>query len=328
MSKNLTLRLLIGDYEIVRALREGTVKAEGIDFEFPHYPGVHDIHRQVAWDEICDVGEFNGPAYVAAASKDMPMTALPVFLHRRFRHGFIFVNRNTGIEKPTDLIGKRIGNPIFQPACNVWVRGLLEEEYQVPHRTVTWVTQGPEIIEFQRHKDLRIEQVAPGKNIEDMLISGEIEAIISPNLVRGIVERLPHITRLWPNYRDLEIEYYKRTGIFPIMHVTTIRKQIVEEHPWVVKSLMDAFERAKRLAFKRLANPRIVPLAWFQSYWDDEHEFLGNDPWEYGTSEKNRRNLEVMIGYVHQQSMSQRRMTVEELFPKEALSWSAQDVKL
>ena len=329
---NLKLRLLIGDYEIVQALRDGRVTAEGIDFEFPHYPGVRDIHRQVAGDEICDVGEFNGPAYVAAVSglttgRPWPMTALPVFLHRRFRHGFIFVNRNAGIREPKDLIGKRIGNPTFQPAGNVWARGLLENEYGVPHRSITWVTQEPEIIEFERPADLRIVQVAKGQNIEDMLISGEIEAIISPNLARGITEGVPHIGRLWPHYRELEIEYYKRTGIFPIMHVTTIRRALVEEHPWVVASLMDAFEKAKRLAYRRMSNPRIVPLAWFQSYWDDEREFLGKDPWEYGVSEANRRNLEVMMGYVHQQSMSGRLMTVEELFPPEALSWSSAGVK-
>jgi 4,5-dihydroxyphthalate decarboxylase len=327
MAEKLTLRLLIGDYEIVRALRDGAVEAEGIRFEFPHYPGVHDIHRQVAGDDSCDVGEFNGPAYVAAASKDWAMTALPVFLHRRFRHGFIFINKNAGIAKPTDLIGKKIGNPIFQPACNVWVRGLLENAYGVPHRSVTWITQDPEIIAFERHRDLRIEQVKPGQDIEDMLISGEIEAIISPNLVRGIIEKRPHIGRLWPNYRDLEIEYFKRTGIFPIMHVTTIRRAIVERHPWVVKSLMDAFEKAKRVAFKRLRNPRIVPLAWYQSYWDDEHDFLGTDPWEYGVSAANRKNLETMIGYVHQQGMSNRRMTIEELFPREALGWSAGEIR-
>ncbi len=326
MADKLTLRMLIGDYEITRALRDGTIEAEGIAFEFPHYPGYEDIHRQVAWDDICDVGEFNGPAYVAAASKNWSMTALPIFLHRRFRHGFVFINKNFGIEKPTDLIGKRIGNPIFQPAANVWLRGLLENEYAVPHRTITWVTEAPEIIEFERHEGLRIEQVAPGKNIDDMLIAGEIEAVISPNLPRGIREGLPHIGRLWPNYRELEVEYYKRTGIFPIMHVTTIRRDIVERHPWVVKSLMDAFEKSKRLAYKRLTNPRIVPLAWYQSYWDDERAFLGPDPWEYGTSPINRKNLEVMIGYVHQQGMSNRRMTVEELFPPSALSWSPNDV--
>ncbi|MBI2317410.1 MAG: ABC transporter substrate-binding protein [Betaproteobacteria bacterium] len=322
MSGKLKLRMLIGDYEIVRALRDGSVQAEGIEFEFPHYPGVRDIHRQVAREEICDVGEFNGPAYVAAASRGWPMTALPVFLHRRFRHGFIFINRNCGIEKAADLLGKRIGGPFFQPAANVWLRGVLEEEHGVPHRSVTWVTQEPEIIEFERREDLRIRQVTDGQHIDDMLTRGEIEAVIAPNLPRAMRERLPHIARLWPDYREMEIDYYRRTGIFPIMHVTTIRKQVVAEHPWVARSLMDAFEKAKRLAFSRLANPRIVPLAWYQSYWDDERRLLGGDPWEYGVSGKNRVNLEKMIGYVHQQGMSARRMTVGELFAEESLAWS------
>ena len=326
MAEKLKLRMLIGDYESTRALRDGTVQAEGISFEFPHYPGYEDIHRQVAWDDICDVGEFNGPAYVAGASKDWSMTALPVFLHRRFRHGFIFVNKNAGIEKPTDLIGKKIGTPIFQPAASVWIRGFLENDYGVPHRSVTWMTNAPEIIEFERHKDLHIEQIPAGKDLDDMFSAGEIEAFISPNIPRGMTQGLPQIARLWPNYRDLELEFYNRTKIFPIMHVTVVKRDIVDKNPWVVKSLMDAFEKSKRIAYKRLTNPRIVSLAWYQSYLEDERALLGPDPWEHGTSSINRKNLDIIAGYVHQQGMSNRRMTVEELFPAQALSWSANDV--
>jgi 4,5-dihydroxyphthalate decarboxylase len=319
----LKLRLLIGDYEIVRALRDGTVEPDGIEMEFVAYPGYQDIHRIVAEGDVCDVGEFNGPAYVAAASRDMWMTAVPVFLHRRFRHGFIFVNKNAGIEKPTDLIGTRIGNPIFQPACNVWVRGLLENEYGVPHRSITWLTNGPEIIPFNAHPDLKIEQVSPERDVEDMLINGEIEAIISPNPAKGYEQGLDHIGLLWPDYQPMEVEYYERTGIFPIMHVTIVRRSIVEENPWVVTSLMDAFEKAKLLAYRRLVNPRIVPLVWYQSYREAERKRFGPDPWEYGVSAINRKNLETMCGYVHQQSMSDRLMTAEELFPAQALSWSS-----
>jgi 4,5-dihydroxyphthalate decarboxylase len=317
----LKLRLLIGEYEITRALREGEVKAEGLELEFPHYPGHTDIHWQVAENEVADVGEFNAPAYVAATSQGFGLTALPVFLHRRFRHGFIFVNTNAGVREPKDLIGKRVASqPIFQPAASVWIRGLLENDYGVPHRSITWVTEQPEIIKFKGHPDLRIE-IAAGKSIDDMLISGEVAALIAPNEPRGMRERLPHIAHLWPDYREREVEYFKRTGIFPIMHVTTIRKDLVEAEPWVVHSLMDAFERSKRAAYKRLVNPRIVPLAWYRSYLAEERALLGPDPWQYGLTPANRKNLETITGYVHQQTMSERRVGVEELFAKEALSW-------
>jgi len=321
----LKLRVVVGDYETTRALREGQVRAEGLSLEFPHYPGYEDIHRQVAHDDICDVGEFNGPAYVAAASRDWFMTALPVFLHRRFRHGFIFINKNCGIETPQDLTGKRIGCPIFQPAACVWLRGLLENEYGVPSRSVTWVTNDPEIIEFERPPGPTIERVGPDRNVDDMFTKGEIDAVFSPNFPKGWQQKLPHIARLWPTYREMEIEWYKRTGLFPIMHVTVIKRDIVERNPWVVKSLMDAFEQSKQIAYKRLVNPRIVPLVWYQSYLEDERAFFGPDPWEHGvTSASNRKNVDTICAYVHQQGMSTRRMNVDELFPKEALAWTAQ----
>ena len=327
MASKLKLRLLIGNYESTRALREGEVEPEGIECVFPNYPGYEDIHRQVAHDDICDVGEFNGPASVAGASRDWKFALIPVFLHRRFRHGFIFVNKNKGIEKPGDLIGKRIGGPIFQPACNVWVRGLLENEYGVPHRTIHWFSNDPEIVEFERPPDLRIDVVGRQHSVDDMLAAGELDAIITPNFPKGFQQKLPHIVRLWPHYREMEIEYYKRTGIFPIMHTTVVRRDIVDKNPWVVRSLLDAFEKSKQMAYKRLTNPRIVPLAWYQTYLEEERAFLGPDPWEYGvTSAANRKNLETIIGYVHQQAMSTRRMTIEELFPKDALTWSARDV--
>jgi 4,5-dihydroxyphthalate decarboxylase len=316
----LKLRLLIGEYEITRALREGEVKAEGLELEFPHYPGHTDIHWQVAENEVADVGEFNAPAYIAATAQGFALTALPVFLHRRFRHGFIFVNTASGVRAPKDLIGKRIACPIFQPAANVWIRGLLENEYGVPHRTITWVTEQPEIIKFKGHPDLKIE-VAAGRKIDDLLESGDVAAAIAPNVPRALREGRTDIVNLWPNYRELEVEYFKRTGIFPIMHVTTIRKEIVEKEPWVVQSLMDAFERSKRAAYRKLVNPRIVPLAWYRSYWDEERELLGPDPWQYGLSAANRKNLETLAGYVHQQTMSERLVKVDELFAKEALSW-------
>jgi 4,5-dihydroxyphthalate decarboxylase len=319
----LKLRLVVGNYESTRAVREGEVEAEGIEFEQPNYPGYEDLHRQVAHDDICDVGEFNCPAYVGAASRGWFMTGLPIFLHRRFRHGFIFINKNSGIKKPADLAGKRIGGPIFQPAACVWLRGLIENEFGVPNQSVTWVTNDPEIIEFERPPGLKIEPVRPARDIDDMFIKGEIDAMFSPNFPKGWLQKLPHIDRLWPNYRELEVEYYKRTGLFPIMHCTVIKRDIVEKNPWVVKSLMDAFEKSKQIAYKRLVNPRIVPLAWYQTYWEEERAFLGPDPWEYGiTSAINRKNVETICTYVHQQSMSTRRMTIAELFPADALTWT------
>jgi len=322
MSGKVKLRLLIGDYESTRALRDGTVTAEGIDFEFVPYPGYEDIHHKVALEDICDVGEFNGPAYVAGASRDWHLTAIPVFLHRRFRHGFIFVNKNKGIERASDLIGKRVGNPIFQPACNVWMRGILQNEHNVKPEDVTWVTSGPEIVPFTPRPGVRIEQIRPDQDIDDMLNSGELDAVISPNLVKGIQQGLPHIGHLWPDYHERDLDYYRRTNLFPIMHVTTVKKEILAQHPWVAISLMDAFEKAKQIAYKRLVNPRIVPLVLYRTYWEEERKIFGRDPWQYGATENNRKNLDTIIKFVDQQGMSVRPMSVEDLFPSDTLQWS------
>ncbi|MBT5838824.1 MAG: ABC transporter substrate-binding protein [Rhodospirillaceae bacterium] len=307
------IKALTGQYEIVRALREGEVEVEGIDLEFLSFPGTRDIHVPEI-REAADLGEFNAGAYMGNKCRGHALTALPIFLHRRFRHGFVFINKSKGIESPKDLIGKRIGGTNFAPAGNLWARGILENDYGVPHSSITWVTERDEDGDFEYHSDLKVERIGKDQDLDDMLANGDLDAIISPNVARGITEGDARIGRLWPNYKDVEIAYYKATGIFPIMHVTTIRQEIVDEHPWVVDSLIKAFDEAKKIAYRRLTNPRIVPLAFYRTAWEEERALLGDDPWEYGLSDANRKNLETLIGYVHQQGLTDRRMTIEELF--------------
>lgn len=313
----LKLSIQTGDYEIVRALKEGAVEPEGIELQFPKFTGAREIHQQMARGEF-DVGEFNAGAYMANKSRGHPVTAIPVYLHRRFRHGFAFINSNKGINKPVDLIGKRIGGTNFAPAGNIWIRGILENDYSVPHRSITWVTDRAEDGDFDYHPDLKIEIIKEGHNLEEMLIAGEIDAMISPNVVQAVNDSESPVEHLFPDYKEVEIDYYKNTGIFPIMHVTTLKEDIYEKNPWAVKSLMDAFEEAKQIAYKLLVNPRIVPLAWYRSAWDEERQLLGDDPWAYGLSDINRKNIMTLSNFVHQQGMTDRLMTVEELFAKEA----------
>ena len=194
-----------------------------------------------------------------------PLTAIPVFLHRRFRHGFLFVNADAGIREPKDLIGKKVGGTNFQPASNIWMRGILEEEYGLPHRQVTWVVERSEDVAFTPPKDLRIEMIAPGKKLDDMLAEGEIPAMLSPDLPRLFLKGDKRIVRMFPNYKEIELAYFRKTGIFPIMHVTTIKQEIVDKYPWVPTNLVKAFEEAKQIAYRRIANPRMVPLAWVRT---------------------------------------------------------------
>jgi 4,5-dihydroxyphthalate decarboxylase len=319
MPKKLRLSMMVGDYEIVRALKDGTVKPRGIDLVAAKYPGTRVIHDQVAAGSACDINEFNGGAYVVQKHKGRgDFTALPVFLHRRFRHGFIYINKSAGIAKPTDLIGRRVACRTLGAAANYWMRGLLEVDHAVPHRSVSWVIESEDDASLQAPADLKIERLPRGKNVESMLLAGEVDAMIAPNVTRMIGEDDPRVGRLFPNYREIEVDYYRRTGLFPIMHVTTIPSKIVAKHPWVVESLVLAFEEAKQLAYQRLANPRNVPLGWYRTYWEEERALLGPDPWEYGLSDLNRRNYETLVRWVHAQVLTGPRPGLEDLFPKEA----------
>jgi 4,5-dihydroxyphthalate decarboxylase len=175
----LKLTVACGDYEITRALSDGSVTADGIDLVMLTDMGSRERHWRTARKNEFDVCETNIGSYYMERDRGEPLTAIPVFLHRRFRHGFIFVNVNSGIRTPKDLIGKRIGGTNFQPASNIWMRGILEEHYGVPHRQCTWVVEREEDVVFTAPKDLRIEMIAPGKRLDVMLAEGEIPAMLS-----------------------------------------------------------------------------------------------------------------------------------------------------
>ena len=315
----LKLSMMTGKYEIVRALLDGTVQPKGIEIVPARYPGSRDIHTRVAVGDGADINEFNGGQYCIVKDMGRDIVGIPVFLHRRFRHGFIFINKNAGIKNPKDLIGRRIGMNSYGPAAHYWMRGHLEHDFGVPHRSMTYVVERNEDVKsIEPPADLKIELLPKGKDVEQMLLDGELDVIMAPGVPKAAAERDPRIGHLWENYVDVEKDYFRRTGFFPIMHITTLPQEIVAKYPWVVESLTHAFEEAKQLAFKRLANPRIVPLAWFRTDWEDERHFLGRDPWEYGLSEVNRKNYDLLAQFVHEQGMTSRRMTLEDLFAKEA----------
>jgi 4,5-dihydroxyphthalate decarboxylase len=271
-------------------------------------------HWRMIRNREFDVAELSMSNYLMAKYAGLPFAAIPVFLHRRFRHGFVFLNAAKGITKPTDLIGRKVGLRNFQATANLWIRGILEHEYQVPHRQIQWLKQDDEEVEWTPPPDLNIQRIAPGKSVEKMLVEGELDALIHPELIQPILDKDKRVTRLFPNYRDLEMDYFKRTGIFPIMHTTAIKEEVVQQYPWVPISLMQAFEESKKVAYKRMENPRIVPLAWFRSFLEEQEEVLGKDPWVYGLGEVNRKNLETLIQYSQEQGLLGQKMSVDELF--------------
>ena len=314
MAGKVRLTVACGDYEIVRALKDGTVEADGIELVMLTGMRSRERHWRLARKLEFDVCEMNVGAYFMAKFREEPVTAIPVFLHRRFRHGFIFVNARSGIAQPKDLIGKKVGGTNFQPAGNIWVRGILEEHHGVPHQSLIWVVDRSEDIGFTPPKGLRIEMIPAGKSLETMLAEGELPAMISPTLPKPIQQGDQRVARLFADYKRVELEYFVKTGIFPIMHVNVIRQEIVDKYPWVATNLVKAFEEAKNLAYKRVANPRMIPLAWVRTAFEEEREVLGPDPWAYGLGAANRKNLETIIRYSHQQGLIGRKMSLEELF--------------
>jgi 4,5-dihydroxyphthalate decarboxylase len=314
MTKRIPLTMACGDYEIVRALKEGTVRPDGIDLTILTDMDSATRHWRFLRNQEFDMAETSASSYIVARDRGFPFTALPVFLHRRFRHGFVFINTAKGINKPTDLIGRKVGIKSFLVTAVHWLRGILEHEYGVPHKSIEWFAELDEDIDFTPPADLKLRRLNHDQSVEAMLADGELDALLHSDIIKPFLAKHPNVGRLFPNYKDEEIAYYKKTGIFPIMHVFGIKQEIVERHPWVPVNMFLAFNEAKAIAMKRMLNPRLVPLAWYQEAREEQEQILGPDPWEYGLSDRNRHTLETLAGYSHEQGLTKRRMPLEELF--------------
>ena len=202
----------------------------------------------------------------------------------------------------------------FQATAVHWLRGLLEHEYGVPHRSIDWYAELDESVEFTPPPGLRITKLPNDKGVEAMLAEGELDAVLHPDLIRPLVDKDPRVGRLFPDYKAEEKAFYKRTGIFPIMHVLGIKQEILDKHPWVAINLYHAFNEAKSIAMRRMENPRIVPLAWYREEWEEQEEVLGPDPWEYGLTDNNTKQLELLVKFSHEQGMIKRNIPLDELF--------------
>lgn len=314
MTAKLNLVLACGDYEIVRPLIDGEVEVEGVELTILTGMDSSTRHWRFLRNREFDIAEVSGSSYLIARAQDEPFDAIPVFLHRRFRHGFVYINSKAGIATPRDLIGRRVGVKSFQVTATLWLRGILEHEYGVPHKSIEWLSELDEDVAFVPPPDLRLKQIGHEQSLEGMLVSGELDALLHPDLIAPILRGDPAVARLFPDYKQEEVAYYQRTGIFPIMHVLGIRREVTERHPWLAVNLFQAFERAKAIAMKRMENPRIVPLAWFRTAWEEQQAILGQDPWSYGLTEQNSKNMETLVGYSHEEGLIPRRIPLDELF--------------
>jgi 4,5-dihydroxyphthalate decarboxylase len=314
MPKKLALTLACGNYEIVRPLIDGTVEVDGVDLNILTDMDSATRHWRFLRNQEFDVAELSSSSYLAAWDNDWPFRAIPVFLHRRFRHGFMFINTGKGITKPSDLKGRKIGVKTLMTSAILWMRGILQNEYGVPLNSIEWVAELDDDVEVQLPPDIKVRRLPDNQSVEAMLAEGELDAVFHSDLIKPFLAKDPRVGRLFPDPKAEEMAYFKKTGIFPIMHVLGIRQAVAEQHPWLAVNLFKAFNEAKAIAMKRMQNPRIVPLAWYRDAWEEQEQILGPDPWEYGLTENNRKNLETLVGYSHEQGLIKKRPALEHLF--------------
>lgn len=312
----LRLTLACGDYDLTRALLDGKVEPDGIELISLSMPSPERHWRMISNQEF-DVCEFSMCQYLVSKAKGEPLIAIPVFPHRRFRHSYIFVNTKAGIKSPKDLEGKRVGLRSSQNTAGLWIRGMLQHYYKVSLKKIAWITQNAEPIAVTSKAGFKMDQVAPGDNIDSMLVRGELAAAIYPDILPSYDRGAKEVKLLFDNPVKEEMQYFKDTGFFPIMHTVVIKQAVVEEYPWVAKSLQNAFQKAKEICYHRMEDPRKVSLAWFRHYWEEQKRILGHDPWVYGLAE-NKKSLEMMISYAYEQGLIPRKFKLEELFLQSA----------
>lgn len=309
------LALGCGYYDLTRALMDGSVVPEGIDLTYINLPypelGIRSLRGEF------DVAETGMAPYLAAKSHRKPLVAIPVFPFRKFRHSYVFCNTTARIREPRDLEGKKIGLTTYQNTAAVWVRGHLEHDYDVRLRNIKWYTAKDERIEMAFPRNLLVQRIPKGATLDSLLAEGKLDAAITPFLLPSFARSSPRVKRLFQDHKQVEIEYFRRTGIFPIMHTITIREQIIQKHQWVAVSIMKAFRRAKSVCYEYRDDPPLS-FAWIQSLAEEERKLLGEDPYPYNMKD-NRKALETLMEYCAQQGVTDRVMGVEELFAENTL---------
>jgi 4,5-dihydroxyphthalate decarboxylase len=315
----LSLTFACESYDRIRALQDGRVRPEGIDLNIVALPVEETFYRQARYREF-DVSELSLSSYLLTLdSGEPPFVALPVFPSRMFRHQSIYVNAGSGIREPADLVGKRVGVPEYQLTAVVWQRGILAEHHGVPVESVRYFTGGMEQpgrvekLKLSLPNEISVTPIPPDQTLSALLANGELDAIYAAGEPAGF-GTLPQIGRLFEDFQAAETDYYRKTGIFPIMHVVAVKRAIFEERPWIARSLTKAFGAALDLAYADLAqrNALKVMLPWLAKHLDDTVGVLGPRYWDYGL-EANRHVLETFSRYSHEQGLAARPRRAEEI---------------
>ncbi len=317
----LRLSLACGPYDRTDALRSSLVHPEGIDLVYVPIQSPPELFARMLTTQAYDASEMScAHDLIHRGRGDYPFVAIPVFPSRMFRHGYIFVNAEAGIEGPQDLAGKRVGVPEYSQTAAVWIRGLLQDEYDVRPESIRWYAGGvnapggrPDVLFNPPPASISITRIAD-RTLNDMLVDGALDALIGARKPAAL-GRDPRVRRLFPNYRELERDYYRDTGIFPIMHTVVIRESLYREQPWVADSLFKAFVQAKEwcLAQMRFSSSLRYTLPWLHAELEEMGELFGADPWPYGLA-PNRKTLETLVRYLVEQGFLRDPPPLEDLF--------------
>ena len=322
----LSLSLACWDYDRTRALMDGRVSIEGCDVNYiPLFP--EELFFRAFRHREFDICELSLSTYTLQRSRgESAYIAIPVFVSRSFRHSAIYCRTDRGIQRPEDLKGRQVGVPEFQVTAAVWVRGILRDEYGVAPRDVSWITGGVEEpgggekVPFQAPQDVRVAHAPEGQTLSGMIAAGEIDALVCYRAPSCYLRGEEGVGRLFEDYRSEEQDYYRKTGIFPIMHVIGIRESLVEAHPWLAASVFKAFLAAKQVALRELqeVNALKITLPWVEAETRATLTLMGEDFWPYGIP-GNEKTLTAFLRYAHEQGITESSVALEDLFAPSTL---------
>jgi 4,5-dihydroxyphthalate decarboxylase len=315
------LSLAVCDYDRTRAIFDGRAKIEGCDITAVPLEPEESFHRAFKFQEF-DISEISMSSYLMTAARgDAHYFAIPAFVSRLFRHSGIYIRTDRGIEGPQNLKGRKIGLPEYQMTANVWIRGILEDEYGVKPSDIKWRRGGLEEAGRQERAKIKLPDdvdyaaIPEHRTLSDMLAKGEIDALLSARAPSCFLNGAPSVGRMFPDYPAVEEAYFRKTRIFPIMHAVGIRRSLVERHPWLAVSVYKAFLKAKALCMKELGQigHLATSLPWSVAEYDRVRKAMGEDFWSYGVPE-NRHVLERLTSYSFAQGLSARKLSVDEMF--------------
>lgn len=308
----LRLSLAVGRYAITMPLVDGEVPVQGVELTPMVLPSPERHWRMLRHREF-DVCETSIAGYLRAVDEDPgAWTAIPVFPHRRFRHGYIFVADEALVGHPEALSGAKVGLRTWATSAGVWIRGILQDEHGVDLRSITWFTEHEEHVPGGDLSPFDIRPAPPDVGLVRMLLDGDLDALVYPELPR-VPAGSPAIHRLFPDPRQAEIDYYLARSTFPIMHLVALPHALAARNPWLPLNLLAAFEHAKQLAYRRVRDPRWAPLAWAESALAEQDAVLGEDPWVYGFA-ANRATLETVLRLAREQGLIRADRPLEEYF--------------